>query len=498
MTGSWEPQRTAGTRRTRVAFLILGLLLLAYLGTATYHTIKPLPDGLNADMPLRDDGEVRFLADYTWQNDEGQRRTEHEIFDRVLGLIENAERLIVLDMFLFNDFAGDSDGDDMRPLSAEVADALIRRKAQRPNLPIILITDPINTLYGGIENERLQQLEAAGVEVVFTRLTALRDSNPTWSGFWRLCCQWFGNSPGGWLPNPVGDEPVPVRSLLAMLNFKANHRKTLFADTPDGWTGLVTSGNPHDASSAHGNIAVEFTGQAALDLLETERAVVRFFRPDLAWPEIDQPSSAAEETANQNDVTGTSIRVLTEGAIPEAILAMLDRAGAGDTVDLAIFYLSQRDTVEALLAAHRRGVRVRVLIDPNQGAFGRDKNGVPNQPVAHELHEAGIPLRWCNTRGEQCHSKFILHRSEAGRSEFIAGSANFTRRNLDNLNLETNVSVRGELDAPVMRDAADYFDRRWNNNPGQVFSLPYHENGVNSRLLYWQYRFMEATGLSTF
>ena len=170
MTGSWEPQRTS-TRRIRVLFLVLGVLLLAYLGTAIYHSIKPLPEGLNADMPPRDDGEVRFLADYTWQNDEGQRQTEHEIFDRILGLIEGAERLIVLDMFLFNDFAGDSDGDDMRPLSTEVADALIKRKAQRPDMPIILITDPINTLYGGIENESLQRLEAAGIEVVMTRLT---------------------------------------------------------------------------------------------------------------------------------------------------------------------------------------------------------------------------------------------------------------------------------------------------------------------------------------
>ncbi|MCH8505234.1 MAG: phospholipase D-like domain-containing protein [Ectothiorhodospiraceae bacterium] len=289
-----------------------------------------------------------------------------------------------------------------------------------------------------------------------------------------------------------------MRSLLALLNFKANHRKTLFADTPDGWTGLVTSGNPHDASSAHGNIAVEFTGQAALDLLATERAVAEFSRPDLDWPETDQPLPVAAVDAVPADAPDTRVQILTEKAILEGILALLDRSQAGESVDLAIFYLSHRETVEALLAAHRRGVRVRVLMDPNQGAFGRDKDGVPNQPVAHELHQAGIPVRWCNTRGEQCHSKFILHRGNDSRAEFIAGSANFTRRNLGNLNLETSVSVRAGLDAPVMEQAATYFDRRWHNRPGEVFSLPYSDYGEDSRLRYWQYRFMEATGLSTF
>ena len=152
----------------------------------------------------------------------------------------------------------------------------------------------------------------------------------------------------------------------------------------------------------------------------------------------------------------------------------------------------------SLLAARGRGVRVRVLIDPSQGAFGRDKDGVPNQPVAHELHQAGIPVRWCNTEDEQCHSKLILHRGNNGQAEFIAGSANYTRRNLDNLNLETSVSVSASLDAPAMEDAAAYFDRRWNNHQDQVFSLPYNEYREDSRLRYWQYRFMEATGLSTF
>jgi phosphatidylserine/phosphatidylglycerophosphate/cardiolipin synthase-like enzyme len=495
--GGWRIQRSRKRNRP-YGLLLLAVLMAGYLTVAIYHSVKPLPEGLDVATPLRSDGDLRFLADYTWLDADGRRQTDHEIFDRVLALIEGAEQLLVLDMFLFNDFAGASDGADMRPLSAEVTAALIDKKRQRPDMPVILITDPINTLYGGIDNDSLRRLEAAGVTVVFTRLSALRDSNPTWSGLWRICCQWLGNSPGGWLPNPVGDEPVPLRSLLAMLNFKANHRKTLFADTPDGWTGLVTSGNPHDASSAHGNVAIEFTGQAALDLLASERAVVRFSATEPDWPDIaDLSPSSATEPAPDN-AGRTHIQILTEGAILAQILVMLDSVESGDSVDLAIFYLAQRDIVKALLEAHQRGVRVRVLLDSNQGAFGRDKNGVPNQPVARKLNQAGIPIRWCNTRGEQCHSKFILRRSDDGSAELIAGSANFTRRNLENLNLETNVRVLASQQAIVMQDAGDYFDRRWENRPDKVFSRPYSDLYQASRWRYWQYRFMEATGLSTF
>ncbi len=72
---------------------------------------------------------------------------------------------------------------------------------------------------------------------------------------------------------------------------------------------------------------------------------------------------------------------------------------------------------------------VRVLLDPNKDAFGRQKNGIPNRQVASELHAAGIPIRWCDTHGEQNHSKMIVKYNDQ-QAELIVGSANFTARNL--------------------------------------------------------------------
>jgi len=484
-------ERRASRRKwLRTALL---LLLAAWMGMAIWHRYKPLPEGLSVASPMRAPDHVRFLADYTWTDAAGERHVDQHIFPRVLELIGQADRLVVMDMFLYNHFAGETGGDDTRPLSREVTEALVQRKAVRPGLRAILITDPINRFYGSLELPQFERLRASGVEVVITDLDKLRASNPAWSGVWRLCCQWFGStSDGGWLPNPVGTQEVTLRSVFRLLNFKANHRKTLLVDSGDTWLGMVTSGNAHDASSAHSNIAIEFSGAAALDLLKTERAVAAFSAPELDWPEVQAPP----EPARQQGSPG--LQVLTEAEIRDGVISMLDTSGAGDSVDLAMFYLSHRDIVERLVAARARGAGVRALLDPNKDAFGRQKSGIPNRSVAAELVDAGIEVRWCDTHGEQCHDKLMLVRYAAGQAELIAGSANFTRRNLDDLNLETNVRVTAPADSEIMRHTASYFERRWTEPGVRNYSVPYSAYAAEGWFRYWRYRFMEFTGLSTF
>jgi phosphatidylserine/phosphatidylglycerophosphate/cardiolipin synthase-like enzyme len=473
-------------RRTLLA------LVAIWIALAVFHRYKPLPEGIGVAMPVRPAGEVTFLADYTWVDASGERQVDQRIFDRVLERIRGAQRLIVLDMFLFNDFAGDVSGDDMRRLSDEVETALLERRRSSPEVRIVLITDPINQLYGGIHSARLERLRRAGVHVVVTRLSRLRDSNPAWSGLWRLCCQWAGNSSdGGWLPNPMGSGEVSLRTWLRLINFKANHRKTLVADAPEGWVGLVTSGNPHDASSAHGNVALEFVGPAALDLLATERAVAAFSGTALTG----LPEAPPADPASPRD---GRLQVLTESTIRDAAINAIDMAGTGDRVDLAIFYLAHRGVIRSLKDAATRGARVRVLLDPNRDAFGKQKDGIPNRPVARELVDGGIAVRWCNTRGEQCHSKFLHVVHADGQAELIAGSANFTRRNLDDLNLETSVRLTGPSELPAHAAASAYFERRWSNTPGRTYSLPYTAFAEDDTLRYWRYRLMEFSGLSTF
>ncbi|MBT3377789.1 MAG: phospholipase [Lentisphaerae bacterium] len=466
------------------------IALVAALLTGCCNLWRPLPDGLSYLGEARPAASARFLHDLTYLDTAGERRSDQMIFEEMFSLIRGARQLVVLDMFLYNDFVA-ALPDVHRPLCEELTTCLVTQKRMYPELRIVLITDPINTVYGGFPAPHLERLRAAGVEVIVSKLSRLRDSNPLYSCFWRPFVQPFGNGPGQRFPNPFGRGRVSLRSYLSLLNFKANHRKVLIADRGGDLVGMVTSANPHDGSSAHTNIALVVTGRASRDLLRSEEAVVRFSAPQ-ALP-LDFPVSREPAL-----VGGISVQVLTEKAILDAVISALGQVRAGDRVELIMFYLSERRVIRALLDACRRGGEVRVVLDPNKDAFGRAKSGIPNRQVARELMAGGMQVRWYDTHGEQCHAKMLVIRSAAGHSFVTLGSANFTRRNLRNLNLETNVAVRGASEARVFVEALAFFEGVWSNRDGMHCTVPYEQyedHSIRRRLLY---RFQEATGLSTF
>lgn len=477
----------------RTLMVLLSIGLLAWLIVGSWHVYKPMPGGLDVATPWVPATEVTFLADATYTAPSGKHVSDQQIFDAIVEMVEGAREQLVLDMFLFNDFAGEvSDGH--RPLSAELTTALVKQQRRHPDLDTVLITDPVNTVYGSIHATHLERLQSAGVRVIITDLDRLRDPNPLWSGLWRLCCRWLESEPGsGWLPNPLTeDHASTLDAWMRLLNFKANHRKTVVADRGDDWIGLVTSANPHDASSRHGNVALRFAGPAALDLLSTEKAAASLSGAERAFILPSPPRG------DYFDATEGRLRVLTEARIREAAVSIIESAEDGERLDLAMFYLAHREIIEALKRAAARGVNLRVLLDPNHDAFGRRKSGIPNRPVGMELHRAGVAVRWCNTDGEQCHSKLLLHHAADGSARLLLGSANFTRRNIDNFNLETNVEWRAPPDHPALEAATGFFDTRWNNPNGERHSLPFQDYADDSSWRYWRYRVMEATGLSTF
>lgn len=480
---------------------ILGALLVWFLIVGIYHTNKSLPDAVSYASPSYNISadEVHFLEDRTFLNEDGERESEQEIFDEVASMIDGAEHYILIDLFLYNDFLG-TETSAYRALSSELTDALLRKKAENPNITIQVITDPINIVYGGLVDEDFDALEAAGIPVIVTNLKPLRDSNPIYSSTWRTGLQWFGNSTKtGWLPNPFAvDAPkLSLRSYLIMLNYKANHRKVVLADFRDGervgMATLVTSANPHDGSSAHSNTALRVDSEIWRDVITTESAVAEFSDHPFVYP----PEELINAVTNAEG-QGVAVQLLTERAIEEKALEMIAGAKMGDSLDMAMFYLADRDIVKALKRADEREVAIRLLLDPNKDAFGRQKDGKPNRQVAHELikHTKGnTSIRWCSTHGEQCHSKLLMI-SSGEEKQLLLGSANFTRRNLDDYNLETNVYTAGRASEAVFRKAQTFFDDTWSNEAGREYSMDYPEYDNDSWLKTISYRVKEFTGLS--
>ncbi len=500
-----SPPTTAPPRKLRLGRLFFHGFLALWLLVALWNLYKPLPEGVSVrgeivDTPLN---QLRFLADVTGADVFGAPVVHQQIFDAVLALIGNAREYLVLDFFLFNGQRGAAiDATPLRELSKEVRDALLARKRAMPQMQILVIADPINDVYGGLPSRDLAALRDAGIEVVTPDLDALRDSNPIYSAFWRLTMKWWSGDGSGnaSLPNPLdgGPDLVPFGAWARLLNFKADHRKAIIGDDGKGGiTGIVTSANPHDASSLHSNVALQVSGAALSPLLESELALAREAGWTHAWkaPAITPPTPAAPEATAR-------VQVLTEGEIGAAIVRNFAGARVGDSIDIAMFYLSDRDTIQALLDAAKRGVAVRVLLDPNKDAFGRSKNGIPNRSVATELAAASdgaIKVRWFRTHGEQFHSKLVAMRT-ATEFWFTLGSANLTRRNIGDFNLEANIAASVPLNAEVAVQIGTWFDSLWNNRgpPELEYTAEFGTYADPSQSTYWLYRLMEATGLSTF
>lgn len=444
-------------KKNKMLTFILILITIVIL-TSVYHSYKPLPEGVSFEGDVHYVSEVDFLYDITY-GEKNNLEKEHEIFDRIYEVIEEAEEFIVIDMFLFN---GYHDGEmDYPPLSSNLMESLISKKKENPELDIVFITDEINTTYGSHEAEELSILEDNGIRIVETNVKVLRDSNPLYSGVWRVFFQWFGQGGSGWIQNPMAkDAPqTTVRSYLKLLNIKANHRKVIATDK----TAIVSSANPHDASGLHSNTAFEVSGDIIGDILKTEQAILDFSGGGTLPKYTGQ--------AKEGDI---AVQLLTERKILDHILEEIKKSKDKEEIWVGMFYLAERKIIEELIAAADRGVTVNLILDPNEHAFGQQKIGLPNRPVAAEMVEEGqgnIELRWYNTQGEQYHPKMIYFK-RAEESTIIGGSANFTRRNLYDLNLETDIKITANNNAQVMKDMNNYYLRLWSNEE-EMYTLPY-------------------------
>ena len=462
-----------------------GLLLAAlaaWLTTAWWHSRKPLPAGLHVAGPWRRAEGLELLLDETFLDEQGQWQQRQCIFAEWQRLIAQARRLVVVDLFILDD----------GPLGRSLCAALIRRQGQVPDLETLVLVDPINHCYGGRPAPQLEALRRAGIRVATCDLTPGRDPNPSWAALWRLLFRALGNSPrGGWLPNPLGSGRVTLRTYLTLLNLNANHRKTLVVDQGDGWRAMVSSANADSASHDYRNAALRLAGPAALDLLQSELALAR--QSGIApLPHCPAPPPA------EPDLPLPRLRLLTEGAIRDVLLTTLEDARPGETLELCVYYLAHRRVIRALLDAHRRGVTLRLLLDPNESHFGRTSPGIPNRQTARELARRGLAIRWIGDARAHAHGKWLLRHGGGRAAVLLLGSANLSRRSLDDKNYEANIQLDAPDDHPVIRQAQESFARYWHNRRGEHHSRPFQAHDDATAWRYWRYRLMEASGWSTF
>ncbi|MBC8192014.1 MAG: phospholipase [FCB group bacterium] len=476
-------------------YIILGWLSVV----AIFQGVKPLPPGVNylGDEHFIADSSMEFLVDLTFRDSLGETQHQQQIFHTVFSYIDSAQKYILIDMFLFNSHKGPAAW-SLNELSADLSKLLIQKKQSIPDIQIDFITDPVNTLYGGVKLPELEAMQQAGINTIVSDLTKLRDSNPLYSPLWRTGFQWLGNTAeSGFLTNIFdGDLPrVTLRSYLAFLNLKANHRKIFVADCGDEMVSIITSANPHSASADFSNIGVLVKGELWRDIYDSEMGLAQFSDSKLSGEFFTRipPQRVSKET-------GSSIQLITEGKIRNALLHHFEASTTDDTIKIAMFYMSNRKIVKSLLHAADRGVIVRLILDPNKDGFGFHHNGTPNRPVVKELlrkSKGQIDIRWFHTHGEQFHAKVSLIKKQEGQHVVILGSANMTRKNLDNYNLEANILLQLDRNTDMAEEIDAYLDMLWYNQ-GENYTTDvatFNDAGLLKSVLY---RIQEFTGLSTY
>ena len=144
------------------------------------------------------------------------------------------------------------------------------------------------------------------------------------------------------------------------------------------------------------------------------------------------------------DGTGVTVlfspqdKPMTKGVVPSI-------AKATEHVDVAVFFLTHVEVTQALIDAHRRGVKVRVILDAT-GA----KNGYTKHQV---LRAAGIPVK-VEDFGGKMHAKSAV----IDGKRVIAGSMNWTSAGQGGNDENTLL-----LDSPrLAKQYQGWFDALWN------------------------------------
>lgn len=154
---------------------------------------------------------------------------------------------------------------------------------------------------------------------------------------------------------------------------------------------------------------------------------------------------------------------VTTGGIETHLIDLIN--GAQSSIDLAVFEFNLQNVADALIAAHKRGVAVRVVYDDEH---------TEEDPQMDELIKAGIPAR-PDERSAYMHNKFFVF----DRQLVWTGSTNVTVNGVYRNNNNAIVIRSSQLAANYTTEFEEMFSGEFGptspvNTPNPVFTL----NGV--------------------
>lgn len=126
---------------------------------------------------------------------------------------------------------------------------------------------------------------------------------------------------------------------------------------------------------------------------------------------------------------------------------LVQRIGAAQkTVDVAIYSFTLDSVSDALIAAHERGVKVRVLFDSGQASSEHSED--------EKLAKAGILVKRMNLERGIMHNKYIIIDSQVVGTGSFNYSQNASQYNRENLVFMSNPEIAQKF--------GQDFERLWN------------------------------------
>lgn len=224
------------------------------------------------------------------------------------------------------------------------------------------------------------------------------------------------------------------------------HHKYAVTDRARVWFGT--------ANLSHTGVGAEYNANVAMRIDSPQ--VAAFFHNEFHQMFEEHRFSKAkvrqQGTRTVMFPDGTQVSVWfspQDNVIDSAIIPAL--SAAKETIDIGMFYLTERTIVQSLCAATAREVRVRIIIDAVA-------NSHPSSPY-WELLRCGVSIKVENWGGKM-HMKTAVIDSKRAHSRVIIGSMNWSKsgntRNDENLAvIENNHQLAQEL--------STYFNKLWSS-----------------------------------
>ena len=183
-----------------------------------------------------------------------------------------------------------------------------------------------------------------------------------------------------------------------------------------------------------------------------------------SWAQAKNTPTAKAETTQSVSANSSSALVTAlfspEDNIQKTLVNTINNAQRNILVQAYLF--TDERIGNALIAAHKRGVNVEILLDSDMALGGKNV-------LTLRFYEAGIPVR-LETQYENAHNKVMIFDHDTAKAVVVTGSYNFTY-SAQQRNAENVVIIRNSP-ATVTR----YVDN-WRKHAEQA--MPYAGNPIS-------------------